>query len=725
MPSGFHDLDEVTGGMQQSDLIIMAARPGVGKCLPGHTLIDDPETGERTTLRSYFERKLPSVASITQLGHVHTARISDWIDSGIKPTYRVRTQLGREVEVTGHHPFLTVDGWVPLYELGVGNYIAVPRRLPIFGNDQSWSTQRVRLLAYLIAEGCLTSKSPQFTNANPEIVADFKRCVESEFPTCTVSLQAGSQIDYRVTQLYSKGSRRGITNPLTAWLRELGIWGKKAESKVFPDQVWRWDAVRLAEFLKVLLSCDGSIYPDDKGNPRIEFTVASQQLAADAAHALLRFGIIARLYKKREKCWRVQVTEGASIRRYQETIGWIGEKARRFPSLALRAPSQLNGNVGHPPSTAWALVKQARREAGLSMIELARRAGETTRYGKYSGYNAHTDRSIPSNRLAGYAEVLGRDDLRLLSSNDLFWDAITEIEYTGEQQVYDLTVLDGHNFIAQDVCVHNTSLALGMAHNAAERGRKVGVFSLEMSREQLVQRLLAVETGVDSQQLRLGYLSDEDWNLVSDAIGRLAQMPIYIDDSAGLNILEVRSKARRLEAEVGVDMIIIDYLQLMQGTMRRDGNRVQEVSEISRNLKMLARELNVPVLACAQLSRAVESRTNHVPMLSDLRESGCLAGDTPVYLPDEGTYRSIRDLVGKSDLRVLALNTQTWQLERRPLLKAYSTGRKQVYRLVTRMGRALRATGNHKFLTIHGWQRLDELATGVRVALPEAPPKSQ
>src|SRR5439155_22617268 len=263
-----------------------------------------------------------------------------------------------------------------------------------------------------------------------------------------------------------------------------------------------------------------------------------------------------------------------------------------------------------------------------------------------------------------------------------------------------------------------TSLALGIAHNAAERGKKVGVFSLEMSREQLVQRLLAVETGVDSQQLRLGYLSDEDWHLISDAIGRLAQMPIYIDDSAGLNVMEIRSKARRLEAEVGVDLLIIDYLQLMQGTARRDGNRVQEVSEISRGLKMLARELNIPVLACAQLSRAVESRTTHVPVLSDLRESGCLAGETPVYLPDLGVYRPIEQLVGQRDFRVLALKPDTWQLEPRPVTRAFATGRKPVYRLRTRLGRRVRATGNHKFLTIHGWQRLDELSPGMRLALP-------
>jgi replicative DNA helicase len=184
--------------------------------------------------------------------------------------------------------------------------------------------------------------------------------------------------------------------------------------------------------------------------------------------------------------------------------------------------------------------------------------------------------------------------------------------------------------------------------------------------------------------------------------------------------MEMRSKARRLVSEHGVDMIIVDYLQLMQSDMggKRNENRVQEVSEISRTLKGLARELNVPVLALAQLSRTVESRQSKVPQLSDLRESGCLAAETPVYLPDEGIYRPIAELVGKSGFRVLALNTSTWQLEPCEVSNAFSTGRKSVYKLTTRLGRSVRTTANHKFLTIHGWKRLDELIQSERIALP-------
>ncbi len=288
-------------------------------------------------------------------------------------------------------------------------------------------------------------------------------------------------------------------------------------------------------------------------------------------------------------------------------------------------------------------------------------------------------------------------------------------EITGGLQKSDLII------VAARPSVGKTSLVMSLAYNVATIYQStVGVFSLEMSREQLVQRLLAMDTGIDTHRIRTGHVRDAELQTVMEAMGRLAAVPIYIEDTPGQSIMEVRSKARRLQAQAGIDLIIIDYLQLMQG--RRSDNRVQEVSEISRGLKALARELNIPVIALSQLSRAVEGRTSHVPMLSDLRKSGCLAGETQVYLPDEGIYRRIDQLVGKSGFNVLALNTETWQLEPRPVLRAFATGCKPVYRLTTRLGRTIRATANHKFLTIQGWKRLDELTPGLRLALPRRLP---
>ena len=178
-----------------------------------------------------------------------------------------------------------------------------------------------------------------------------------------------------------------------------------------------------------------------------------------------------------------------------------------------------------------------------------------------------------------------------------------------------------------------TAFTLNIATYAAMHGHTVAFFSLEMSKEQLVQRMLCSEGGIDSQRLRTGQREDADWDRLINTADRVSKASIYIDDTAGINVMDLRSKARRLKAEHGLDLIVIDYLQLMQGRARSSSdNRQQEISEISRSLKALARELDVPVVALSQLSRSVESRTVKKPMLSDLRESGSLEQDADIVM---------------------------------------------------------------------------------------------
>lgn len=177
-----------------------------------------------------------------------------------------------------------------------------------------------------------------------------------------------------------------------------------------------------------------------------------------------------------------------------------------------------------------------------------------------------------------------------------------------------------------------TTLAMNIAHSVATKeGVPVGIFSLEMSQDQLVDRMLAAESGVDSWKLRTGNLEDTDFAKLGEAMGVLAEAPIYIDDSASLNAMEMRTKARRMQSEHGLGLLVIDYLQLMSSTLTGEG-RVWEVSEISRSLKALARELNIPVLALSQLSRTVESRNPQIPQLADLRESGSIEQDADVVM---------------------------------------------------------------------------------------------
>ena len=273
--------------------------------------------------------------------------------------------------------------------------------------------------------------------------------------------------------------------------------------------------------------------------------------------------------------------------------------------------------------------------------------------------------------------------------------------------------------IAARPSMGKSALGLCMAANLALRHEiPVALFTLEMSKSEVTQRLLCSEAKVESQRLRTGKLAQDDWPRLVAAGDKLMKAPIYVDDTGSITMMEIRSKARRLKTrEPSLGLIIVDYLQLMTSGTTAE-NRVQEVSQISRNLKVLARDLDVPILAMSQLSRAVEQRHDKRPILSDLRESGCLTGDSRVYLPDQGIYRPIRELVGQSGFRVSAVNPETWRLESRVVTNSFATGRKPVYRLRTRLGRTIRATGNHKFLSFSGWRRLDDLGRGARVALP-------
>jgi replicative DNA helicase len=258
-----------------------------------------------------------------------------------------------------------------------------------------------------------------------------------------------------------------------------------------------------------------------------------------------------------------------------------------------------------------------------------------------------------------------------------------------------------------------------MASNVAVRhSTPVALFTLEMSKAEVTQRLMCAEGRVESQRLRTGKLQVDDWPRLTAACDKLAKAPVYVDDTGSITMMEIRSKLRRLKSkEPELGLVIVDYLQLMTSGTTVE-NRVQEVSQISRALKILARDLEVPIIALSQLSRAVEQRHDKRPILSDLRESGCLSGESRVYLPDQGAYRPIRELVGQSGFRVLAVDTQTWRLEPRVVTNAFATGTKLVFRLTTRLGHSIRATANHKFLAFDGWRRLDDMAPGTRMAVP-------
>lgn len=279
--------------------------------------------------------------------------------------------------------------------------------------------------------------------------------------------------------------------------------------------------------------------------------------------------------------------------------------------------------------------------------------------------------------------------------------------------------------------VGKTSLALDFARFAALKGTPVGFFSLEMSKEQIVDRLLASQARVDLWRLRTGKLESrgefDDFARLGHAMGELSNAPIYIDDHASNSVMGMRTMARRLQAEHGLGLLIIDYLQLMESSKYKD-NRVQEVSDISRNLKRLAIELNVPIIALSQLSRAVEMRGGDMrPKLSDLRESGCLAAETEITRADTGeivTIKSLADRQAQEPIPIFALD-EHFNLSVQRITKAFSSGFKKVFCLRLRSGRTIRASANHPFRTLTGWLALEKLNPGDHLAVPRTLPVQQ
>ncbi|HEX9034782.1 MAG TPA: replicative DNA helicase [Streptosporangiaceae bacterium] len=278
--------------------------------------------------------------------------------------------------------------------------------------------------------------------------------------------------------------------------------------------------------------------------------------------------------------------------------------------------------------------------------------------------------------------------------------------------------------IAARPALGKSTLALDLARAASiKHGLASVIFSLEMSRNEITMRLLSAEARIALHSMRTGQMSEDDWTRLARRMSEVASAPMFIDDSPNMSMMEIRAKCRRLKQQHDLRLVIIDYLQLMTSPKRVE-NRQQEVSELSRSLKLLAKELNVPVIAVAQLNRGPEQRTDKRPMLSDLRESGCLTARTRILRADTGAEVRLGDLArfGEVDVLVWSLDDRL-KLAPRRLTRAFATGTKEVFRVRLTSGRDIEATSNHPFLTYDGWRPLGDLAVGSRVAVPRHVPE--
>jgi replicative DNA helicase len=700
--TGLQELDQKTAGLQAGDLVIVAGRPSMGKCLAYDSEIALAD-GSIATIEALYQRKHADLSTLRPDWRFDTVSPSAYVDDGIKPVYRVTTRLGRRIETTLTHPFLTIEGWRPLGELQAGAHIAVPRALPIFG-DEPVAEHEAILLGYFLGDGSLGGNCPAFTNGAPDVQADFAQAVRAfgdlrvvsqdscgtRTPTLYVLVNRSGWensrrqfgMELRAALVARRATGRSLAaalgaapsavshwlngvsapspemqlkliawlgseaslllaqalrslraqNSLRAWLSALGIWGCNAHTKFVPEAVFRWRREGITLFLNRLFTTDGWASVLASGQAQLGYCTVSERLARQVQHLLLRFGVIASLKRRRirygddnRQAWQLDITDAKSIRTFAEEIGIFGKERALKKALAAIAAKRYQTNRDLIPRQVWRVIEKSKGDEPWS--HLARRAGLKG----FTNIHAHK-RALSRARLAALAEALDDAELQAIAHSDVYWDEVSEIEYVGHKQVYDLTIPSTHNFVANDVCVHNTSFAMNIAEHAAIRDKvPTAVFSMEMSGEQLAMRMISSLGRIDQSKVRTGRLDDEDWPRITSAVTLMSEAPLFIDDAGALTPADIRARARRLKREHGIGLILIDYLQLMRIAGTRE-NRATEISEISRNLKALAKELGVPIIALSQLNRNLEQRPNKRPVMSDLRESGSIEQDADLIV---------------------------------------------------------------------------------------------
>lgn len=376
--------------------------------------------------------------------------------SGSKETFRVTLTSGKQVETTANHPFLTVDGWVPLGELVPGSRVATPRLVPEPKTTISWPQPELVMLAHMIGDGSMVKRQPiryasvdeQNLEAVTQAAAHFGvTAVRDEYPAARVTTLR-LPAPYRLT--------RGRRNPIAAWLDGLGLFDKRSHEKFIPDGVFGLPTTQVALFLKHLWATDGSVQVNKAATGgSIYYSSTSRRLVDDVVKLLLRFGINGRIRTHRPDRYRTQYSVDISGRdgqlRFLREIGVHGERA--VPAARLRAilaATQANANVDTVPRDVWNRVRGALSDKGMTHRRFASEMNI-----QFCG-NTMWKHSVGRERLAKVATILADKQLELLATNDVFWDKIKSIESIGEQDVYDATVLGQHNFIANSICLHNS-----------------------------------------------------------------------------------------------------------------------------------------------------------------------------------------------------------------------------------------------------------------------------
>ncbi|WP_237187003.1 replicative DNA helicase [Rothia nasimurium] len=609
VPTGFIEFDELTAGLQAGQMIVIAARPAMGKALALDTPIPTP-TGW-TTMGDI--RVGDTVLGAD--GHPTTVTNATDVMTG-RPCFKVIFDDGTEIIADAEHQWLT----------------------------ETRASRRARSSALAGSGGGRVRTSVGAQVRTTAEIRETVRCATADrranhsiANTHPLQLPEADLLVAPYTLGIWLGDDSTALAPSAESLRTLGV----LNNKHIPMQYLRASEAQRRALLAGLLDSDGTV----TNAGCIQFTVTNRQLALDTQELALSLG-----YRTGMATKKVKGSSEATSTAYKLTFS--------------------------SSDSVFALSRKKQMHRGRDARPTAKR----------------------SSRYIVAVEPVDSVPVRC-------------IEVDNEQ----------HLFLASRAFVptHNSTFALDIARSAAiKHGMTTVFFSLEMGRNEIAMKILSAEAGINLSDLRKGKLDDDQWAKIATAMGKMDSAPLFIDDSPNMTLMEIRAKARRLKQKNNLKLIVLDYLQLMSSGKKVE-SRQQEVSEFSRALKLMAKELEVPLIALSQLNRGSEQRTDKKPQVSDLRESGCLTADTRVLRSDTGAETTMGELFeqGAQDVPVWSLGGDMRFVERH-LTHVFSTGVKPVYRLTLASGKTLRATANHPFFTYTGWKGLGELAVGDRLGVP-------
>ena len=608
VPTGFADLDSLTNGLHAGQMVVIAARPAVGKALALTTSLPTPD-GWTTMGEVQVGDRL-----IGADGRPVTVVAATEVMYG-RPCYEVEFSDGEVIVADSQHQWLT---WTraaapALPRVVTTEQIAGSLRCETADHRPNHAVQLASPLELPEAELPLSpyalgtwlgdghTAGARFTMADPEMtgsVAAFGRVV----------VKPRSQLTYRMAR--ARGGKARFSTPPFGLLR----------NKHIPARYLRASIGQRRELLAGILATDGTV----TSNGSVQWGVTNRRLAEDVRELVLSLG------------YRCSMS------------------TKRVPGRYDDSSTCYIVNF----TTRWRYIMDVRRVP-----------------------------SVP----------------------------VRCVQVDSADHLY----LAGRGMIP----THNSTLALDLARAATiKHSLPTVMFSLEMSRNEITMRLLSAEARVPLHSMRTGQMGEDDWTRLARRMSEVVDAPLFIDDSPNMSMMEIRAKCRRLKQRHDLKLVIVDYLQLMSSPKRVE-NRQQEVSDMSRSLKLLAKEIDVPVIAISQLNRGPEQRTDKRPMLSDLRESGCLTGATRILRADNGAEVTLAELVasGERDIPVWSLTERLRMVPCR-MTHAFPSGIKEVFQVRLRSGREVQATANHPFLTYDGWQPLGALAAGSRVAVPRHTP---